>query len=74
MKRVAFLMLLLVGVLHAAENWNGWLDTSNIDGFRVDSLKYSKAWDLGRYENVAVVVKANDSSSAGFSSDSIALK
>jgi hypothetical protein len=74
MKRVAFLVLFLVVASFGAENWNGWLDTSNVQNFRADSTKYSKAFDLGRYENTAVVVKVRDTSTAGFGADSIQLR
>jgi hypothetical protein len=49
------------------------LDTAKIDGFRSDSQKYSKVFDLSPYEDLAVLVKADDSANAGLTGDSISL-
>lgn len=53
------------------ENVSGYLDTSAVDGFRADSLKWSKPFSLSAYENLRVRVKMNDTSAAGFKNDSI---
>lgn len=53
-----------------SDNWNGWKDTSNISGFRADSLKYSKVFELSDWENLRIDVMANDTATANLSADS----
>lgn len=64
------LLLSIAAFAQITDNWNGYRDTSNIANFRADSTKYSKAFTLTGYENLVVEVLANDSTSAGLSSDS----
>lgn len=72
MGRFMFCFLLLVGCVFSAENWNGWRDTSAvIDTLEADTIKYSKAFSLTDGEDVRVVLLHDDTSSAGFSSDSM---
>lgn len=52
-------------------NWTGYGDTCTITAFRADSLKYSRARALSAYENLRIDVWAQDTSSAGYASDSI---
>lgn len=61
----------LAAVVGAAENWNGWLDTSAITTFNSTETAYTKAFDLGSYENTSIIVYVNDTTSTGFASDSI---
>ncbi len=46
-------------------------DTAVITDFKADSIKSTKAFQVGRYEDPAVIVLVDDTSSAGFASDSI---
>ena len=67
-------VLMSVGVCFSNENYTGYGGTEfidTIDDFRTDSLKYSKAFNLSKYENLRVDVLADDTSSAGFESDSV---
>lgn len=70
---VISLLLTSLGLTYGeAYNYNGFLsDTSKITDFRADSLKYSKTFLLSQYENTRIRVVFNDSSSAGYASDSV---
>jgi hypothetical protein len=54
------------------DNTTGYRDTANIQAFRADSIKYTPWFRLASYLNVRADVMANDTSSAGFASDSLA--
>jgi hypothetical protein len=71
MKIIVALLLLASCVFAQDANWMGYKDTSRINTFRADSLKYSKTFPLSAFENVRIDVFANDTSAAGFKSDSI---
>jgi len=53
------------------ENSTGPYDTTIVSNFRSDSLKYSKVMSISAYQNAVIVVSADDTSAAGFASDSI---
>jgi len=72
MRRFLVLLVLIVGVVVGQENWNGFSDTARINGFDSLEIKRSKAFTLTRYEDIALVVKCDDTSEAGFKSDSVA--
>jgi hypothetical protein len=65
-------VLVFVGLVGAAgsENYNGVRDTSFIAEFQDDSVAYSKAFDLSRYEDVCLVTIVSDTTEAGFADDS----
>jgi len=74
MRRIFLAILFLFSVSAWAEsalNHTGYGDTCAIHGFRADSLKYSKAYSLTDYEALRVTVFVDDTSSAGFDSDSL---
>lgn len=71
MQKVLMVVIFLAGVLFGSENWNGWNDTSAVSSFRCDSIAYTLAFDIAKYEDIVVMVKADDTSEAGFASDSI---
>lgn len=84
MKRIAVVLAVLVFLGSASgldkrtfttktQNWNGYGDTSGVTDFDTDSLKYSKWYDLGRFEDIGCALKVDDSGSAGFGSDSIVI-
>ena len=53
-------------------NYNGFLaDTTSITDFSADSLKYGDPFVLSNYENTRITVAFDDTSSAGFASDSV---
>lgn len=73
MKKFLFI-LAFVGFCFATgpnTNWNGLGDTSSIDSLMADSLKYSRVFELSKHEDIAVIVKCDDTTSALFASDSI---
>lgn len=55
----------------ASDNSTGYTDTASIGGFKADSLKYGSVYKLGLYEDLDVDVFANDTSAAGYASDSV---
>ena len=69
--RFLLLVLFLCGMSFGSRNWNGWLDTAEIVDFNGTDLLYSKAFDLSSYENTRVLLKVDDTASAGFASDSV---
>ena len=46
-------------------------DTAYVHGLKYDSTVYTKWFELSDKEDISVIVKVDDSSSAGFSSDSV---
>lgn len=73
---VAFMTFLIAGLYPARGasglNSSGYTDTSAIvDTLDSASVKYSKAFRLSAYEDLRVLVKCDDSTSAGFASDSL---
>lgn len=72
---VTVILLFVVNTCIQAEepyNYNGYLsDTSKITTFRADSLKYSRPFLLSQYENTRIRVLFNDTSAAGFATDSV---
>lgn len=72
MQKLFFVLLLAAGAFAQSQlNYTGWGDTCDIDGFGYDSLKYSKWFELSRYEEGAVIIMADDTASDGFDNDSI---
>jgi hypothetical protein len=55
----------------ANDNYTGYGDTSNVPGFKSNLTKYSKWFRLSAYLNSRLDIMANDTSSAGFASDSV---
>jgi hypothetical protein len=58
-----------------SNNWSG-TDTANTVSLyaKYDTIKYSKAFRLSELEDVRVILKANDTSVAGFGGDSIGIR
>jgi hypothetical protein len=72
MNKVLFLIVAMFGVsLGAVNNWNGYNDTLNVHGFKGTSTSYTGVLSFTDYEDIAVVVMANDTDAAGFANDSI---
>lgn len=71
--KTILIVLCIIGVAVSENyNWIGYGDTTILKSFKADSLKYGKTRLLGTYANMRVDVWANDTSSAGYASDSIA--
>jgi hypothetical protein len=70
--RFLAIVLLLAGFSFGAENWSGAFDTTWIrDTLGNGEVSYGAADELSDGENARVVVLVNDTSSAGFASDSV---
>lgn len=70
-KAFAIILCAIVSLFAQPANYSGWLD--NVDDystFKADSLKYGAATLLGSNENCAIIYMANDTSAAGYASDS----
>lgn len=65
------LLLLIGGFTFGQMNYSGYKDTVAVSDFNADSSGVTKAFDLSRYEDLRVAVYADDSSEAGYDSDSI---
>ena len=59
----------------ATDNWNG-NDTSTTASIyaKFDTLKFTKAFKLSQFENLRVIVKTDDTTTARFASDSIGVR
>lgn len=72
MRKVVGLLVFLCSFTFAqVDNATGWGDTAMINGFKADSLKYSKWFNLSTYENCRFLCLVDDTASAGFASDSV---
>lgn len=76
MVRIFSLVLMLSVVAGAAVknpvNWRGYFDTVSItDTLKASTVKYSKALNLTDGEDIRVLVKFDDTASAGYGGDSI---
>lgn len=72
----ALLAVLMLASLVVGQNYNVTpVDTTTYDktitNLSVDSIAHTKAFYNGRYEDMAVVVLVDDTTSAGFSGDSV---
>ena len=73
MMKVILSVMLLVTMSFGwlSENYTGYGDTSVITGFKADSLKFSRIFRHGAYQNLRVDIMAADTSTAGFHADSL---
>jgi len=53
------------------ENYQGYGDTSVVQKFKADSLKYTRIFAMQSNKNMRIDVLASDTSTAGFSADSL---
>jgi hypothetical protein len=66
-------ILLFVSVSFSqTENWSGLKEVWNVPTFKADSARYSQTFQMSQYENLRITALADDTSEAGFASDSIA--
>lgn len=79
MKKVLLFCLLLnvagysgwIGAGSGSLNYNGFGDTVDVRTFRADSVRFTPAFDLSKWENLRITLMMNDTAAAGFASDSI---
>lgn len=73
MKKAGLLFVLAaMAALGLPRNQMGWGDTASItDTLQADTIKYTAALSLTDGENIRVLCKVDDTTSAGFASDSI---
>jgi hypothetical protein len=69
--RVLFLIPLLCSIALAQFNTTGYRDTVLVNGFQGTGTGSTKAMELSQYENMRLSALANDTSAAGYASDSI---
>jgi hypothetical protein len=75
-RNLMLLIALAVGAIFAAGensmNWNGYLDTIRLPSFSSTNTVYSgKTMSMTDYDMVRLILHVNDTSSAGFASDSV---
>ena len=69
-KLILCLSILVLTAQGAIQNQIGYLDTSKVK-VRSDSLYYSRGYDLSGMEDIRAILLVNDTSAAGFKSDSV---
>lgn len=75
MKKILSSVLLMAAVLIAAPNTTGLNTASAISTIcTTNVVAYSNVYDLSDYEDLRLIVKVNDTSSAAYSSDSVAFQ
>jgi hypothetical protein len=75
MKRVLLFVFCMFSLSNAwlNENYTGYGDTSQIANFKADSIKYTKVFNYSGYYNIRADILVNDTGTAKFGADSIAL-
>lgn len=73
MKILIFLALVMTA-FGADNNYNGRKDSASVLEFKADSLKYTKNFSLSHGEDVRIVLKVDDTTSAGFASDAVKIQ
>lgn len=73
LRKFLTVLLLLVAFSFGGENYNGWNDTAGVtDTLGAGDVFQSKAFSFSRYATgTRLLVKVNDTTSAGFSADSV---
>lgn len=75
--RIKILLALITLALfsYGQENYNGFLDTTSITDtlMHADSVAYSAVYGLSKNEDIRLLVKANDTSSAVYATDSVGI-
>lgn len=71
-RALSFILALFLTATVHGYNYTETDLNDTITDFGADSVKTTKAFPLSRYEDAAVIVLVDDSSSAGFASDSLA--
>ncbi len=76
-KKILFLLIALIALSYGemSNNWNGYLDTIKMPACTSTVLIYSKTpFSLTDYDMVRIICHVDDTTSAGFKSDSIKFK
>ena len=72
MRKLLTVLFSFAALVAANENYNGWLDTCIVsDTLDSAEVKYTKAFNLSKYENCRLLVLADDSATAKLGADSI---
>lgn len=74
MTKIFSIVLLIVAIAYSGwfgENYQGYGDTSVVQKFKADSLKYTRIFSGYSYKDLRIDVMASDTSTAGFSADSL---
>lgn len=71
MKHLLLITLLCLAANAQTLNYSGFGDTAKITGLVADTLKYSKAFPLSAFEEMAAIAMSNDTTATGFGDDSI---
>ena len=74
MRSFLLFVALIAGAASAQLNYTGVNDTVSFSDFRADSLAFGRALLVNGGKNKAVLIIADDTSSAGHRSDSIKIK
>jgi hypothetical protein len=65
-------VLFMTGTGYSAGNTTGWNDTARITAICTTGVvAYTRVYPLSDFEDMRIVVKVNDSTAAGFASDSV---
>jgi hypothetical protein len=70
MKTILFL-LVSAALAFGQFNFSGYRDTAYVSDFQSDSAGVTRAFELSRYENLRLYACADDTTEAGYDSDSI---
>lgn len=76
MKRIlVFIMALSISLFaERVKNWNGYGDIETMPGCSSTVLVYSSDYTLTDFDAVRIIIQANDTTSAGYASDSLKLR
>lgn len=73
-KNLILMLLCIVAFSYGVENYSGFDQQSNItDTLGAGDVAYSSVYNLSKWEDIRLVVKCDDTTSAGFASDSVAV-
>ena len=70
MKKLLITLIFAMSAFGSTKNWTG-IDTCAIHGFTGTAIKYSKVFRLTDFEDMRLLVLVDDTSSSGFSGDSV---
>jgi hypothetical protein len=65
------LLFVMISLSFGQANYSGYGDTVAVSSFNADSASSTRAFELSKYEDILLYVMADDTSSAGYDSDSI---
>jgi len=68
---VVLMCVAMVSAYNSPYNWKGYSDTSNIGGMKATATGYSSAFILTDGEDLRILMKADDTTAAGYKNDSV---